>query len=1693
MKGQYAFFLVRLSVAWAVASFSASLAAAQLKSGEISGEMSVGVMGIRRPTSDIMREQAALSGQPPVPRHALEFEVDRSHLPQNPSSTYEASWPAGATTIKSPREFTPFSPQVPSLSFTGATLAQTGAFPPDVMGSVGPTQYIVCVNELIKSFTKATGIADGVLNSGTNTFFSSVMTPGVNFTSDPRIRYDRLSKRWFAIMIDVPGGKGTQANRVMIAMSDSAVITPGTVWTYFYFQGSSTQFADYPTLGIDANALYIGCNMFNLSNGRYGGTNGYVVRKSSLISGGPIVVTTFAGLASASGSGPFTPQGVDNFDTASTFGYFIGSDNIAFGVLDIRRVTSPGGTPTISSNISLSVPATDLPLLVPHKGNTNLNGTNGYLDAIDDRLFMAVLRGGKLWTVQNIGVSNTGIASNATRDGARWYELQNLDVSPSLVQSGTVYDPTAPNDGTKRYYWMPSVMVSGQGHVAMGFSTAGDSEFANGGTVGRLASDPAGTMQTPILYTASTTAYNPPSDTGGVSGRRWGDYSYTVVDPDDDMTMWTAQEFCNATNSYGVRVLKLLAPPPATPISCNPSSVSGGSTLNVTVTGSSSAGSGFFDPGAAFPHHIGAAISGTGITVNSVTYVSPTSATVNLTVALNASAGTRTVTVTNPDGQSATSATAILTVTGTTCPTITLSPATLPSGIAGTSYSQLITASGGKSPYTFAVTTGSLPANLTLTSGGLLSGTPQSGGTFNFSITATDSAGCLGQQAYTLTILVPTNPTGTGSATPTSVYPTQSTLLKVKVTPGTNPTSTGITVTGNLSGIGGAAVQQFYNDGTHGDAVAGDSIFSFLAIVSGGTSSGAKSLPITVADSQSRSSSTSILLTVFACQNLTIAPVPLPPATAGAAYSQQLSTSGGVPPYVYSIASGLLPGGVGMSSSGLISGVPATPGTSIVTVHVTDSVGCTGSVVDTLAVLCPPMSVSPAVLPTGMPDTPYVQTFTVSGGKAPYSFVKSSGSFPAGMTISSGGTLSGTPLASGQFIFTITATDSVSCTAARAETLFIQCPPMSINSATPPAATVNASYVFTFNVTGGKAPYHYSVQSGSLSPGLTVQSSGSITGTPKVSGMFHFTIGVVDTFGCTANRAESLLVQCPVIQLSSGRLPDAQSGHSYLDSVSASGGISTYHYAIGGGTLPAGLSLTSGGTITGTPKALGEFAFQVIATDSNGCSGTGRDTLTVLCPPLALSPSILPHGAETITYAETLRAAGGIAPYAFLQTGGSLPPGFTLSSGGVLGGFPQQGDSVTFQVSVTDSVGCTGSASYTLVIDSAAGMTIDISAAGQWNMLSNPTVAPNDSVNALFPGAEGDAFYYVSGSGYLTSKNMAPLEGYWLRFPGPSSFALSGKSILQDSIFVQDGWNLIGAYSQGVPVSSIIASGTSVTSYYFAYRAGYVITDSLLPGSAYWVKCSGAGAIIHPPAGAAVAQKSQPKSLLLPPQYSSFRISDGAGNGATLYLAGSGSTNEEQQLYELPPVPPPDVFDARFASQRWAEAYDTTRPSTLFDVQVQTSTPPIRLAWNNSGRDRFSIRRGSAPAHQLMSLAGSLTLAEPSTGEFQLQVEPAGFIPAAYRLFDSYPNPFNPATTIEYDLPEPSLVTIVVTNILGQTVKTLVDASADAGHYAVTWDGTTGGSGQAGSGVYFVRLQARPSAGGNAPEFSAVKKILLMK
>src|SRR5207253_6617740 len=138
-------------------------------------------------------------------------------------------------------------------------------------------------------------------------------------------RYDRLYGRCILQIIDVPSSDsnniGDKPNRILFAISDAAsagVISGNTVWTFFFVQqntvggGDTGEFLDYDSLGVDNNALYVGGNMFGATSGSFVTTSAFVVRKSSILNGGPIVTTAFRSLITSgiSSDGPDSPRGV---------------------------------------------------------------------------------------------------------------------------------------------------------------------------------------------------------------------------------------------------------------------------------------------------------------------------------------------------------------------------------------------------------------------------------------------------------------------------------------------------------------------------------------------------------------------------------------------------------------------------------------------------------------------------------------------------------------------------------------------------------------------------------------------------------------------------------------------------------------------------------------------------------------------------------------------------------------------------------------------------------------------------------------------------------------------------------------------------------------------------------------------------------------------------------------------------------------------------------------------------------------------------------------------------------------------------------------------------------------------------------------------------------------------------------------
>ena len=165
---------------------------------------------------------------------------------------------------------------------------------------------------------------------------------------------------------------------------------------------------------------------------------------------------------------------------------------------------------------------------------------------------------------------------------------------------------------------------------------------------------------------------------------------------------------------------------------------------------------------------------------------------------------------------------------------------------------------------------------------------------------------------------------------------------------------------------------------------------------------------------------------------------------------------------------------------------------------------------------------------------------------------------------------------------------------------------------------------------------------------------------------------------------------CPTITLAPGSpLPNGGVSLPYSVTLSATGGVAPYTFAVTAGTLPPGLSLASNGDLAGIPTTPGTWSFTATATDQNGCTGSRIYDLTIdtTCVIVSITPAMLPDGSEGVPYGSQLTASGGTAPYTFAATG-TLPPGISLSLTGLLSGTPTTAGSYAFDVTATDANGC---------------------------------------------------------------------------------------------------------------------------------------------------------------------------------------------------------------------------------------------------------------------------------------------------------------------------------------------------------------------------------------------------------------------
>src|ERR1022692_1974356 len=437
-----------------------------------------------------------------------------------------------------------------------------------------------------------------------------------------------------------------------------------------------------------------------------------------------------------------------------------------------------------------------------------------------------------------------------------------------------------------------------------------------------------------------------------------------------------------------------------------------------------------------------------------------------------------------------------------------------------------------------------------------------------------------------------------------------------------------------------------------------------------------------------------ILLCQAAPLQITTPPT-LPSGVVGVSYSQALSATGGTAPYIWFISSGALPAGLALNNlDGTISGTPQNRGTFRFTVRVVDV--ALDTVTKDLTIPINPLGITTSSLPAGTVGVAYSQALGATGGSPPYSWTVASGTLPAGLSLAAGGTISGTPGAAGPSSFTVRVTDSTSATATAALSLTINPPALGITTSSLPAGTVGVAYSQALVASGGSPPYSWAVASGALPAGLSLAPGGTLSGTPGAAGAGSFTVRVTDSASASSTAALSLTINPAALGITTSSLPAGTVAVAYSQALGATGGSPPYSWSLASGTLPAGLSLAAGGTISGTPGAAGTSPFTVQVTDSASASATAALSLTINSPALGITTSSLPAGTVGVPYSQTLAASGGSPPYSWSLFSGALPAGLSLAAGGTISGTPGTAGPSSFTVRVTDSASASATAALSL-------------------------------------------------------------------------------------------------------------------------------------------------------------------------------------------------------------------------------------------------------------------------------------------------------------------------------------------------------------------------------------------------------------
>ena len=487
---------------------------------------------------------------------------------------------------------------------------------------------------------------------------------------------------------------------------------------------------------------------------------------------------------------------------------------------------------------------------------------------------------------------------------------------------------------------------------------------------------------------------------------------------------------------------------------------------------------------------------------------------------------------------------------------------------------------------------------------------------------------------------------------------------------------------------------------------------------------------------------------------LSITSAILPDATVGTRYTTSLTASGANPPFQWTMLPDVTaPPGLSLSADGTYTGVPTVPGTYSFTLSVTatdDDGPVTAYQRGSLTVRTGAVSIlNVCPLQDGTVGSPYAVTLRATGGSSGYRWsVDDPYSLPPGVGLSASGHLAGTPLSPGTYIFNLRASTIALSTTQPAQSLCrmtVQPAAVQMTSGCAlPNATVGVPYAQVLSTAGGYAPYRYSLE-GQLPPGLALTPDGLVAGTPLFANTSSFQVDVTDSRGGQTSQGCSVAVNPPAFNLTQiCPLPAAVTGAPYNQTLPPG-----YVWSLSG-TLPAGLTLTPDGSISGTPMSAKLSQFLLIATDPNGNPAGQVCSLAVTRGPLAVTGCPLPDAASGQSYQASLNALGGSAPYTFTSAG-SLPPGITLWPNGQVSGSSTAAGSYPFDVTAREAYGQTST--------QACNLNVTPSVLHITSACPLPDAQLGQSYSAQVQAAGGVAPYQFDFLGYLPNGLQSASDG----------------------------------------------------------------------------------------------------------------------------------------------------------------------------------------------------------------------------------------------------------------------------------------------------------------------------------------------